>query len=93
MRLSDAVCSIWSSYLRRERARARAMKNMVKLSVNLPEESVEWLRAYAYVHDMTMTEAFRRALGLQNLIHKELVKGNKVLLKRQDGSFHQLIRP
>ena len=70
------------------------MKNkLVKLSVNLPEESVEWLRAYAYVHDMTMTEAFRRALGLQNLIHNELVKGNKVLLKRQDGSFLQLIRP
>lgn len=69
------------------------MKNFVKLSVNLPTESVEYLRAIACVLDITMTEAFRRALGLQNLIQKELVKGTIVYFERQDGSCRRLIEP
>ena len=70
------------------------MKNkMTKLIVNLPAESVEDLRDHACIHGMTMTEALRRALGLQSFIHKEFAKGAKVLLERQDGSCHQLIRP
>jgi len=73
--------------------RKRKKNNLVKLSVNLPEESVEYLRALACVLDITMTEAFRRALGLQTFIHKELSEGNIVYFKHQDGSCYRLIRP
>ena len=66
-------------------------KKLVKLSVNLPEESVEYLWAYAIIHDITMTEAFRRALGLQSFIHKEVAKGTIVYFERQDGSCDRLV--
>ena len=65
--------------------------NTVKMSVNLPKEVAEAFRAYAGSHGITMTEALRRALGLQAFIDKEIVKGNKVLFEQKSGKIRQLI--
>ena len=63
----------------------------VKLSVNLPTESVEALREYATAQGITMTEALRRALGLQKFISKEVAEGAKVLLEHKGGDIRQLV--
>ena len=67
------------------------MKGTTKLAVNLPSESVNRLRTYAEVHEITMTEALRRALGVQDFLNKELYKGGKILIEDKRGNFHQLI--
>lgn len=67
------------------------MKGTTRLTVNLPSEAVERLRTYAEVHEITMTEGLRRALGVQDFLNKELCKGGKVLIEDKRGKFHQLI--
>lgn len=62
-----------------------------KLSVNLPAESVDELRAYAKKHGITMTEALRRAMGLQKFIDQEIAEGAKVLLEHKSGVVRQLV--
>ena len=63
----------------------------VKVSVNLPTESVDTLRTYAGEHGITMTEALRRALGLQSFIDQEVSEGTKVLLEDKSGKMRQLV--
>ena len=63
----------------------------VKLSVNLPSEAVETLRAYAAREGITMTEALRRAMGLQKFIDSEVADGAKVLLEHKGGKMRQLV--
>ena len=67
------------------------MKGITKLTVNVPRESVEKLREYANNHRMTMTEALRRALGLQNFVNNEAKKGTKILLEDRSGTTRQLV--
>ena len=61
-----------------------------KVSVNLPTESVEQLKDYADSDGITMTEAIRRALGLQHFLANESAKGGKILIERRNGSFRQI---
>ena len=63
---------------------------IVKLTVNVPAESVGGLRDYAKEHGITMTEGLRRALGLQSYLDKELAKGVKVLFEH-NGKMRQLV--
>ncbi len=67
------------------------MKGITKLAVNVPTAAIDSLRTYAAVHEITMTEALRRALGVQDFLNKELCKGGKVLIEDKRGRFHQLI--
>ncbi len=70
------------------------MSGTTKLSVNLPTESLTLLKDYANANDITMTEAMRRALGLQHFLSEEVEKGGKVLIEARNGSMRQLsIRP
>lgn len=64
---------------------------IVKLTVNLPAESAGDLQVYAKKHGITMTEALRRALGLQTFIDEEIAKGVKVLFERANGKMRQLV--
>ncbi len=67
------------------------MKGTIKLVVNMPRQSAEDLRGYANGHRMTMTEALRRALGVQDFLGKHVSAGGKVLIERKNGELYQLI--
>lgn len=67
------------------------MEGTTKLTVNLPSESVERLRAHANMHGITMTESLRMALGTQDFLTKEICKGGKVLVEDKRGNFLHLI--
>lgn len=66
-------------------------KNSIKLSVNLPTETVEDLRSLALKEGITMTVAIQRALGLQDFLWKEETRGTKILLKRKSGEWRRLL--
>ena len=65
-------------------------RTTTKVSVNLPTESVELLEAYAKISGITMTEAIRRALGLQHFVANEVAKGGKILIEAPVGLFRQI---
>jgi len=53
----------------------------VKLTVNLPEETVEGVQQIAKENRITVTEALRQLLDNQRYLHNEVKKGNRVLLE------------
>jgi hypothetical protein len=67
------------------------MEGTVKLTVNVPKGSIGMLKKYACAHRTTLTEALRRALGLQDFLGKHVSKGGKVLIEHPDGKLVQLI--
>ena len=64
---------------------------ITKLSVNLPTESIERLKDYAKANNITMTEALRRALGIQCFLENEVSKGGKILIETKGGDMRQLL--
>ena len=65
-------------------------RGTTKVIVNLPTESVELLKDYAQARGITMTEGFRRALGLQDFLADEASKGGKILIEVPDGLLRRL---
>jgi len=53
----------------------------IKLTVNLPEDTVEAVQQIAKENRITVTEALRQLLENQRYLHNEVKKGNKVLLE------------
>ena len=64
----------------------------IKLTVNLPDDTVEGIRRIAEEKGMSMTETLRQVLDNQRFLHEELKKGNKLLLEK-DKRFREVILP
>ncbi len=67
------------------------MHGTTKLTVNVPTEALEGLRAHAVIHRVTMTEALRQALGLQSFLSQEVAQGGKILIESRQGDLRELI--
>lgn len=63
----------------------------VKVTVNLPEEAVAFLREYAEERGITMTEALRRMLSNEKYIVEEVEEGGKVLIEKKDKTVRELV--
>ncbi len=53
----------------------------VKLTVNLPEETVDAVQQIAKENKITVTEALRQLLDNQRYLHNAVRNGSKVLLE------------
>ena len=56
-------------------------RKIVKLSVNLPAETVDWLKEIADHDGITMTEALRRSVSTQKFVKETIDKGSKLLIE------------
>jgi hypothetical protein len=56
----------------------------VKVTVNLPEETVAALRQIAEHHGITMTEALAKAITTEKFLLDKIDKGSKVLIESRD---------
>jgi hypothetical protein len=63
----------------------------VKVTVNLPEQVVEDLRAMAEERGTTLTETLKDAVQLEKYIHEETKNKSKVLVQKADKSIHELV--
>jgi predicted transcriptional regulator len=64
----------------------------VKVTVNLPESTVEALKGIASERGTTVTEALRQVIDTQHFLQQEVKDGNNVLLQNpSDKSFRQVI--
>ena len=63
----------------------------VKLTVNLPEDTVAAVQKIARENNLTMTEALRQLLDSQTYLHNEIRKGSKVVLETPDDRLRELL--
>lgn len=64
----------------------------VKLSANLPYETVVTLKGLAERRGTTQTEVLRRAIALEKWFEDEVFsKGAKVLVEGEDGTMREVV--
>jgi hypothetical protein len=66
---------------------------VTRLSVNLSPEVADALRSIAAEHGITITEAVRRAISIQNYVETALQQGAKILVAEPDGHMRELLFP
>ena len=54
----------------------------VKLTVNLPDETVEAIQKISEENNISMTEAIRQVLDNQAYLHAQIKAGSKLLLEK-----------
>ena len=68
-----------------------APRDTVKFSANLSVEVVESLKSIAKSQGISMTEALRRAIGLEKFMLDATKEGSKILIEDKDRRMRQLI--
>jgi len=69
-----------------------AAANTTKVTVNLPDETVEAIKSIAQESGTTVTEALRQVIENQRFLRDEAQNGNKVLIQNTiDNSVRQVI--
>lgn len=64
----------------------------VKVTVNLPENSVEAIKRIAQERGITVTEALRQVIDSQSFLDQEIQGGNNLLIQnKNDKSFRQVL--
>lgn len=64
----------------------------IKVTVNLPDETVNAIKSIASSRGTTVTEALRQVIETQSFLHNEMQKGNNLLLQDPaDKSVRQIV--
>lgn len=63
----------------------------VKVTVNLPEDAVSFLKEYAEKRGITMTEALRRLISNEKYLVQEIEDNGKVLIEKKDKQVRELV--
>jgi predicted DNA-binding protein len=56
----------------------------VKVTVNLPEETVEQLKVVAKERGISMTQVLREAIATQAYVDEQIKDGGKILVEKSD---------
>jgi hypothetical protein len=67
--------------------------SFTKIIVNLPESTVEDIKAIAARRGTTMTEAIADSIKMNKFLLDQEARDKKVLLESRDGKFERVIRP
>ena len=65
----------------------------IKVTVNLPEATVDALKAIAARRGTTMTEAIQESIDMNKFLLDSEIQQGKVLIERADGKFERVVRP
>jgi predicted DNA-binding protein len=68
-----------------------ATANVVKVTVNLPEDLAVRLRAWAHEHGKTFTTALREAITLKLFVSEQLENNSKLLVEQEDGTVREIV--
>lgn len=67
------------------------MSTPVKVTAYISGEALDVLRQMAGRRSTTMTEVLRQAIGSEYYFQQQRAAGNKILLERADGTWHQVL--
>ena len=62
-----------------------------KVTVNLPDQTVEAIQEIARKRGTTVTEALKQVIENQRFLQEEVEGGNKVLIKNPDQSYREVL--
>ncbi len=62
-----------------------------KLTVNLPDQTVEAIQEIAQKRGTTVTEALKQVIESQRFLQDEIETGSKVLIKSPDQSYREVL--
>ena len=68
------------------------MSDVTKVTVNLPNEVIEQLRALAAANNTTLTDAIKRSIEINKYLTDGEKEGGKLLIETPDKKFQQIIR-
>lgn len=66
-------------------------RDTVKVTVNLPGETVQVLRSLAADRGISLTETVRQAIEGERILREEVRLGGKVLIERPGGTRAELV--
>jgi len=66
-------------------------KKVVKLTVNLSEETYEALKTLAEQQSTTVTDALRKAIGTEKFLREQTTSGGKILVQDADKTIKQVL--
>ena len=66
--------------------------NLIKITVNLPEEQVNFLMNVAATEKITFTDAIRRSINTEKFFINQKQANRKILIEASDGQIHEIIR-
>lgn len=67
------------------------MSSRTKITVNLPDATLEKLRELARANGVTVTEMLRRAIATEAYIAEQTALGGKILVETPGGRTRELV--
>jgi len=67
------------------------MDDVVKVTVNLPKDLVEAVKALAAKRQVTLTEVIRNAIGTETFLADAADQGSKILIEDKKKRIQQIV--
>lgn len=65
---------------------------MVRVTLNLPDDLMDRIKATAVLESRTVTDVFRRSLEMNLFLNAEEAKGAKLILEKRGGRMVEILR-
>ena len=66
-------------------------KDLKKVSIDLPSDTLDAIRRIAEHRNLTMTDAIRRAVATESYIEDQINNGGTILVKKPDGTYKEVV--
>jgi hypothetical protein len=66
-------------------------RDLQKVSLNLPSDTLDNIRRIAKHQNLTMTDAIRRAIATESYVEDETNNGGTILVKKPDGTYKEVV--
>lgn len=63
-----------------------------KVTINLPDDEIKFLKDMAARHNITFTDALRRSIKTEKFFDQQEADGRKILIEDQDKRIHTVMR-
>jgi hypothetical protein len=66
-------------------------RDLQKVSINLPSDTLDAIRKIAEYRNLTMTDAICRAIATESYIEDQTNNGGTILVKKPDGTYKEVV--
>ena len=66
-------------------------KDLQKVSIDLPSDTLDAIRKIAEHRSLTMTDAICRAVATESYIEDQINNGGTILVKKPDGTYKEVV--
>ena len=66
-------------------------RDLKKVSINLPSDTLDAVSKIAEHRNLTMTDAICRAVATESYVEDEMKNGGTILVKKPDGTYKEVV--